>query len=346
DTETEETILKNFGLALMLGVAYSASIGGVGTLIGTAPNILLAGMYKNLFPDAAEIGFVQWMTVGMPVVVLFLPMVWLYLCRAVPSFPLASIQFAGDAPDVIRGELRALGTMSRAEKYIAVVFLITALLWIFRKPIPLGAATLPGWSALFPRPELLHDATVAMAMGILLFILPLSFREGVPLNGGREFFVLDWKTAEKKVPWGILFLFGGGFALAEGFVQTGLDQWIGTRLSGIADWPQWTVIFLVCLGVTFLTEFTSNTATTTMILPILAAAASAALIPPLLLMIPAALAASFAFMLPIATPPNAIVFGSGWVSVSQMSRAGLALNFAGAALIAILANFLVRGLFL
>ncbi|MFQ5674210.1 MAG: SLC13 family permease [Nitrospinales bacterium] len=344
--QTEQQVRQSFGLVLMLAVAYSASIGGVGTLIGTPPNIVLVGFYKKLFPDAGEIGFLQWMLMAIPVVILFLPMVWWYLCRVVSPIPLAGMEFAGQASDAVHHELRALGAMSRAEKYIAVVFFSAAVLWIFRKPVSLGAVTFPGWSGWLPYPHMVHDATVAMAMGLLLFILPLDFRAGVLLNGKREFFVLDWKTIQQGTPWGILFLFGGGFALAAGFTGSGLDQWIGLRLAAIAGLPQWLVIFLVCLAITFLTELTSNTATTTMILPILAAAAVAAQIHPLMLMAPAALAASFAFMLPVATPPNAIVFGSGWVTIPEMSRAGLALNFIGAALITVLASFLIRGLFL
>ena len=185
-----------------------------------------------------------------------------------------------------------------------------------------------------------------MAMGILLMILPIDGLKGRDLNGKREFFVLDWKTVQEKIPWGILLLFGGGFALAEGFGATGVDTWIGGKLTGIAGWPLWCVVLGICLAITFLTELTSNTATTTMILPILGVSAVAANIHPLFFMVPATLAASFAFMLPVATPPNAIVFGSGWVTIPQMSRAGLVLNFVGAGIVTTAVLLLVKSLFL
>ncbi len=344
DPEAETQLRETLGLVLMLGLAYSASIGGVGTLIGTPPNIVFAGFYKELYPENPEITFFQWMVVALPVVILFIPIVWFYLCRFVGPVPLYKMEFGRHQPDVIRREFESLGPISRAEKIVATVFVTTALLWIFRKPIPLGVFAIPGWSQLFPHPELLHDATVAMAMAILLMLCPLNFGKGVELNGKTEHFVLDWRTVESRVPWGILLLFGGGFALASGFARTGLDQWIGAQLAGLATFPLWLVILGVCLGVTFLTELTSNTATTTMILPVIGAAAVAAHYHPLLLMVPATLSASFAFMLPVATPPNAVVFSSGWVTIPKMSKAGLALNFIGAVLVTTLVLLIVRHL--
>ncbi len=327
---------QNLGLVFMLGLAYSASIGGVGTLIGTPPNIVLAGFYKELFPDRPEITFFQWMLVAIPIVVIFLPLAWVYLCRVVSPLRLGEIQIGSGGGEAIQNELRGLGRMSRAEKYIAGIFSATAALWIFRQPINLGFFAVPGWSQIFARPEYLQDSTVAMAMGLLLMILPVNGNKGIRREDKTEYFLLNWKTVETGVPWGILILFGGGFSLAAGFKTTGLDQWIGLQLSGVADWPLWLMILIVCLGITFLTELTSNTATATMILPILGGVAVGAGYPPLLIMAPAALSASFAFMLPVATPPNAIVFGSGWVTVPQMARAGLVLNFLGAILITLL----------
>ncbi len=344
--ESRKSIQESLGLVLMLGLAYSASIGGVGTLIGTAPNIVFAGFYKNLYPQNAEITFFQWMVLAVPLVCVFIPLVWVYLCRFVAPIPLKQIQFGQNEPEIIKNELKALGEMNRAEKIIAVVFASTALLWIFRQPITFGPITLPGWSNLFARPEFLHDATVAMAMGILLMLLPVNFGKGMELNGKLEFFVLDWATVQKKVPWGILLLFGGGFALAAGFRKTGLDKWIGEQLTGVAALPVLGVVLVVCLAITFLTELTSNTATTTMILPIIGATAVAASYHPLMLMIPATLSASFAFMLPVATPPNAIVYSSGWVSIPKMSRAGLALNFLGAILVTAMVLLFAQKIFL
>ena len=344
NAETQKQIEQGLGLVLMLSLAYSASIGGVGTLIGTAPNIVFAGFYKKLFPENPEITFFQWMVMAIPVVIVFIPIVWMYLCRFVSPIPLKNI--SAGSHDIIQRELDDLGPINRAEKTVAVVFCCTAFLWIFRQPISFGEFVIPGWSGLFSHPEFLHDSTVAMAMGILLMILPVDGMKGRDLKGKREFFVLDWKTVQEKIPWGILFLFGGGFALAGGFGMTGLDTWIGGKLTGVAGWPLWCVVLSICLAITFLTELTSNTATTTMILPILGMSAVAANIHPLFFMLPATLAASFAFMLPVATPPNAIVFGSGWVTIPQMSRAGLALNFVGAGIVTSAVLLLVKSLFL
>ena len=341
---SQQAIEKGLGLVLMLALAYSASIGGVGTLIGTPPNIVFAGFYKKMFPDNPEISFFQWMILAVPIVMVFIPIVWMYLCRFVSPFPLESISTGSD--EIIQKELDDLGSMNCAEKIVAGVFCLTALLWIFRKPILLGEFAIPGWSGLFAHPKFLHDSTVAMAMGMLLMVFPVNGAKGLELNGKREWFALDWKTVQAKVPWGILILFGGGFALASGFGATGLDKWIGAKLTGISGWPLWMMVLTICLVVTFLTELTSNTATTTMILPIIGLSAVAVNIHPLLFMVPATLAASFAFMLPVATPPNAIVFGSGWVSVPQMSRAGFVLNFIGAGIVTSAVLILVNILFL
>ncbi len=330
---TRHKVEHYFGLALMLGLAYSASIGGVGTLIGTPPNIVFAGFYKTQFPDQPEISFLQWMVVALPIVIVFLPLVWVFLCRWVSKIPIHHIEVGDGAEELIDQELTALGPMGRAEKFVALVFLTTALLWIFRQPIVLGFVTLPGWSGLFPWGGHIHDATVAMFMGLLLMVVPLGYPKGMEREGQKEFFALDWKTASEKLPWEILLLFGGGFALAAGFRSTGLDHWIGQQLTGIQALPLWMIILTLCLGITFLTEFTSNTATATMILPVIAGAAVMMDAHPLLLMVPVTISASFAFMMPVATPPNAIVFGSGWVTVPQLCRAGLILNFLGAALI-------------
>ena len=342
--ETQRQIEQGVGLVLMLGLAYSASIGGAGTLIGTAPNIVFAGFYKKMFPEYPEITFFKWMVMAIPVVIVFVPLVWLYLCRFVSPLSLKNI--SAGSHEIIQQELDDLGPINRAEKTVAVVFCLTAFLWIFRQPISFGMFVVPGWSGLFSHSEYLHDSTVAMTMGVLLMILPVDGLKGRELNGKREFFALDWKTVQEKIPWGILLLFGGGFALASGFGATGLDKWIGNKLTGVAGWPLWLVVLSICIAITFLTELTSNTATTTMILPILGMSTVAVNIHPLFFMVPATLAASFAFMLPVATPPNAIVFGSGWVTIPQMSRTGFALNFAGAGIVTGAVLILVESLFL
>ena len=337
--DSQKQIENGLGLVLMLGLAYSASIGGVGTPIGTPPNIVFAGFYKNLFPDNPEVSFFQWMILALPIVLVFIPITWIYLCRFVLPFPINQIE--GGESRIIQKELYGLGSMNRGEKIVATVFCFTAMLWIFRRPIVIGEWILPGWSNLFVNPKFLHDSTIAMTMGLLLLVVPVNGTKGLILNGKTEWFALDWKTVQSKTPWGILILFGGGFALASGFGVSGLDKWIGSKLTGVSDWPLWMTVLTICLAVTFLTELTSNTATTTMILPILGMAAIAAAVDPLYFMVPATLAASFAFMLPVATPPNAIVFGSGWVSIPTMSKAGLVLNLIGAGIVTTTVLFLV-----
>ena len=339
--DSQKQIENGLGLVLMLGLAYSASIGGVGTPIGTPPNIVFAGFYKNLFPDNPEVSFFQWMILALPIVLVFIPITWVYLCRFVLPFPITHV--VGGESRIIQKELYGLGSMNRGEKIVATIFCFTAMLWIFRRPIVLGEWILPGWSNLFVNPKFLHDSTIAMTMGLLLLVVPVNGTKGLILNGTTEWFALDWQTVQSKTPWGILILFGGGFALASGFGVSGLDKWIGSKLTGVSDWPLWITVLTICLAVTFLTELTSNTATTTMILPILGMAAIAAAVDPLYFMVPATLAASFAFMLPVATPPNAIVFGSGWVSIQKMSKAGLILNLIGAGIITTTVLVLVSG---
>jgi sodium-dependent dicarboxylate transporter 2/3/5 len=339
--DSQKQIENGLGLVLMLGLAYSASIGGVGTPIGTPPNIVFTGFYKNLFPDNPEVSFFQWMILALPIVLVFIPITWIYLCRFVLPFPINQIE--GGESRIIQKELYGLGSMNRGEKIVATVFCFTAMLWIFRRPIVIGEWILPGWSNLFVNPKFLHDSTIAMTMGLLLLVVPVNGTKGLILNGKTEWFALDWKTVQSKTPWGILILFGGGFALASGFGVSGLDKWIGSKLTGVSDWPLWMTVLTICLAVTFLTELTSNTATTTMILPILGMAAIAAAVDPLYFMVPATLAASFAFMLPVATPPNAIVFGSGWVSIPTMSKAGLILNLIGAGIVTTTVLVLVSG---
>ena len=314
----------------------------MGTPIGTPPNIVFAGFYKKLFPDNPDISFFKWMTLALPIVLVFIPLTWFYLYRIISPFPFSQLEVVEDK--IIQKELDKLGVMSRAEKIVASIFCMTAFLWIFRRPIIVGDFIVPGWSALFEDPQFLHDSTVAMTMGILLLLFPVNGSKGLNLNGKIEWFALDWKTVQTKTPWGILILFGGGFALAAGFGTSGLDKWLGEKLTGVSDWPLWLTVLVICLAVTFLTELTSNTATTTVILPILGMAAIAANIHPLFLMVPATLAASFAFMLPVATPPNAIVFGSGWVSMPKMSKAGLVLNLIGAGIVTTAVLLLLKSL--
>lgn len=288
--------------ALLLGIAYAANIGGVGTPIGTPPNMVFRGIYEETF--GASIGFAEWMALGVPVVLVFLPLMALWLTR--------SINYRGAL------ELPEPGAWRAEEKRVLAMFGLTALAWITRQE-PMG-----GWTELFDLPYT-NDAMVAFLAVVAMFIIPNG-------KGGR---LLDWETAA-KIPWGMLILFGAGLAIATAFKTSGLSESIGNSVSMISAWPIFAVILAVCLAVTFLTEATSNTATTALLMPILAAAAVGAAIDPRLLMIPAAMSASCAFMLPVATAPNVIVFSTGRFTTQRMIREGLALNFIGALVIATL----------
>jgi sodium-dependent dicarboxylate transporter 2/3/5 len=312
-----------FGIALMLGVAYAASIGGISTLIGTPPNAVLAGAANEIL--GIEIGFVQWMGVGLPVALVMLPLTWLALTRLL--YPPGNL--AGDATAILRAEKDALGTPNRGEKLTAAVFALTALAWVLRSEKTFGDITIPGIETYFPG---VRDSTIAMLAAIVLFVLPVDWR--------RREFALNWQTA-KRIPWGILVLFGGGLSLARAMEQSGLAAWIGGAVGSLQAVPMIVIVIAVATLVVFLTELTSNVATTSMAMPVMAGAAVGLGIEPLLLMSAAALAASMAFMLPAATPPNAIVFGSGYLTVPQMSRAGLILNLCAIFVITVLGSVLI-----
>ncbi|MEC9465948.1 MAG: SLC13 family permease [Myxococcota bacterium] len=297
----------NSGRALLLGLAYSASIGGIATPIGTPPNIVLMGIYQEA--TGLDIGFLDWMLLGFPIASVLLILAWLYLTRPLSSVPKSDTSSLEALP--------TLGAMSTHEKRVLLVFGVTALAWMTRAQ-PFG-----GWSGLVGL-RTVGDDTVALAAAVILFLVPSGQPDGSKL--------LDWESAV-KIPWGLLILFGGGIAIAKAFGASGLSEAIGQSLTGLSAWPLVISIGLICLSVTFLTEMTSNTATTTLLMPILAAAAISAQIEPLTLMLPAALSASCAFMLPVATAPNAIVFGTGKISTQEMARTGFGLNLLGALII-------------
>jgi sodium-dependent dicarboxylate transporter 2/3/5 len=339
ESAVDERVTKNFGSVLMLAIAYAASLGGIGTLIGTPPNLIFAGAVRNLFPEAPAIGFLDWMKLGVPVVLIYLPLMWFYLCRFGAGISLREIRFqAGQT--VIAEEIRKLGAMRWQEKYILTVWTIMALLWIFRADIRLGTFTIPGWSGLFGKPAFLQDATVAMAMGLVLCLTPSKANDEK-----TGYHLIDWDTIRHGVPWGVLFLFGGGFAMAAGFEQTGLSGWIGGILSRMGGLSPITMIVLTCFVLMVLTEVTSNTASAVMAMPVLAAAAVQMQIHPFLLMIPGTISVSCAFMLPVSTPPNAIVFGSGWITIPQMAKAGVWLDILGIFIVTALAWFLGTEIF-
>lgn len=329
----KEKAWHNFAVSLFLGIAYAASIGGIGTLVGTPPNIVLAGMLPRLVPGAPEVSFVKWMVIGIPVAVLFIPIVWAVL--TIVLYPAERVHFEMDRRH-LREEYKALGPASRAERWVLSVFALTAGMWIFRSDIDLGIGVIPGWSRLFSHPEFIRDSTVAIFMAIVLFCIPVGSKD-------RKF-LLD-REWYKRIPWNILLLFGGGFALAEGFKVTGLSEWIGSHLVVLEGAPTWGIVAGTCFLMTFLTEVTSNTTTTTVMLPILASASAAIGIDPLLLMVPATISASCAFMLPVATPPNAIAFGSGVLTIPKMARAGIVLNLIGILLVTLVTGLVVPRLF-
>ena len=312
-----------FGCVLLLGIAYSASIGGIGTIVGSPTNVAFLGFAADALPDLPSVGFIQWSTVCLPIVVAFLPLTWLYLCRFGGSIPLASIRFAS-SQSVIRDELAALGPITVPEKRVLAVASLTGLLWIFRAPLELGSFSLPGWSELFPVPGDVHDSTVAMAMAVLLFVLPSGRSEGA--GSGR---MLDWEGAARSIPWGIVFLIGGGLALAAGISESGLAAWAGSWLGAMQGMPGWLLVIAICVLVTIMTETTSNVATVLMLSPVIAAMAAEIGVNPYLLLIPMAVTSSFAFTMPVATPPNAIIFSSGWITIPQMFRAGVVLDAIG-----------------
>ena len=292
---------RQLAIPLLLGIAYAASIGGLGTPIGTPPNLIFMQIYSDQFGQT--ISFPQWMSWGLPVVIIMVPLTGLWLTRGV--------QLSA------RVKLPPVGNWLVAEKRVLGLFGLTALLWITRQA-PLG-----GWSQWWGLPGA-NDASVALLAVIVMALTP----DG---NGGQ---LLKWESA-RKIPWGVLILFGGGIAIATAFMQSGLADHMASQLSILAALPVWLMILLICLSVTFLTEVTSNTATASLLMPLLAVASVAMNVSPVLLMIPAVLSASCAFMLPVATAPNAVIYGSGLVSIKEMARAGFMLNLAGAVVISI-----------
>ena len=297
----------SLAIPLLLGIAYAASVGGIGTPIGTPPNLVFQEIYRQ--NTGTEIPFLTWMSWGLPVVLVFVPLIGIWLTRRL------NYKGAIDMP--------AVGAWQTEEQRVFIVFALTALAWVTRSQ-PFG-----GWSGWLGLPGA-NDASVALLAVVAMFLVP----------DGKGKRLLDWETAA-RIPWGMLILFGGGIAIAKGFVVSGLSAALGDLLAGLAGWHILIMMAIICLTITFLTEMTSNTATTTLMLPILAAAALAADIDPALLMVPAAMSASCAFMLPVATAPNTIVFSTGRFATRIMAREGMALNIVGAGVISVLCYLLL-----
>jgi len=321
---------RNFGLATMLAIAYSASIGGIGTLVGTPPNALFAAFFEQEF--GFEVSFAGWMVLALPLVVVMLPTVWVLLTKVTYRFDLGTTaEEAAHGQDEVRKQLTEMGQMSPAEKRVAAVFAAMACLWVFR-PLLDNLPLLEG----------LSDPGIAIAGALALFLIPAGKRasaaEDAEASAGDGDRLLDWDHA-KRISWDVLILFGGGLALAGAFSSTGLAAVLGEGLGELSWLPLIAFVVAVAAMVIFLTELTSNTATVAALLPVIAAIATATGHPPMILAVAAVFAASCAFMLPVATPPNAIVFASGYVTVPQMMRAGFLLNLIGIGLIALLATF-------
>jgi sodium-dependent dicarboxylate transporter 2/3/5 len=304
---------RSFAVCLLLGIAYAASIGGVGTLIGTPPNIFLAAYIKNNL--GMEISFVQWMAIGLPLVAVFLPLVWLLMTRLL--FPIRIRCIEGGA-ELTRTAFDNLGPMRAGEWAALIVFMVTAITWTVR---PLLTAL--EWNGVRPFSGL-SDPGVAMIAALAVFVIPVDIK--------RRIFVMNWETAV-KLPWGILILFGGGLSLSAAIQANGVGEFLANQVGALAGLPSILIVLGVTALVIFLTELTSNTATAVTLLPILSSLAPALGLHPYMLVIPAAIAASCAFMLPVATPPNAIVFGSGYLTIPQMCKAGVWLNVIGMVLI-------------
>lgn len=298
---------KNLKVALILGIAYASSVGGLGTLIGTPPNVIFAGIYEE--QTGKEFGFLAWMKIGVPVVLIALPIMAWWLTRNV------KLEHALVLPK--------LGNWRIEEKRTLWVFGLTALAWVTRSE-PFG-----GWSGMLDVSGV-GDSTVALFAVVLMFMVP----------NGKDSRLLDWDTA-KTIPWGMLLLFAGGIAIAKGFIASGLSAMLGDWLTSLSDLPPILMMLTICLFVTYLTEITSNTATATLLMPILAVAAISSGLEPAVLMIPAAMAASCAFMLPVATAPNAIAYGIGEIEIKTMVKEGAVLSFIISSMVAMVCYFLL-----
>ena len=284
--------------------------------MGTPPNLVLVKQLSILFPDAPEISFTEWMILGLPVSLTMLAIAWtlLYFMYRPKK------RWEGLSVKTFRREYEKLSVWSYEEKVVVVLFIVLALLWLTRAGINLGGVVIPGWSELFGHPEYINDGTVAVAIAVILFLIPSRSRPGDR--------ILDWSTAN-RLPWNMILLFGGGFALAKGFEVSGLSVWFGESLKFMGQFGEVVILLSIITMMSFLTELTSNTASTQMLLPVFAGLAVSIGMNPLLIMVPVTMAASLAFMLPTATPPNAIVFGSGRIRIRTMIRTGFWLNMAG-----------------
>jgi len=321
--ETLATTNSRFGTAMMLGIAYSASIGGVSTLIGTPTNLIFSGMMTRIFPQAPPVSFFTWLKMGIPILIIFLPFIWYYLVHF--------FRIKGSIPgnrELIEVELRGMGKMSSGEK--RVMYILTVIGWVFREGFSFDRFEIPGWGKLLGVSDFVSDSTVGMLSAMLLFMIPAG-------DGKR---LLDWKTAG-QIPWGVAIIVGGGYAMAAGFKSTGLAEWLGSQLAFVSNFPTLIVLFIVVGFVLLFTELNSNTATANIFLPVLASMAVAGSINPLLLMIPATFASSIVFIMPAGTGPNTVIFASNRLTIADMARAGIWLKLISMVLLPLILYVLI-----
>ena len=307
--------IKNFEIALFLGIAYASSIGGMSSLIGTAPNIVFAGFMQENFN--IDISFLDWMKIALPIGLIMLVASFIILTKII--YP-STFEINAATKNKIKKSLEELGKISRDEKKVFIIFLIAASLWIGRPYLKYHEMLLG-----------LTDAGIAILAAIILFILP---------SDNKKSNLLEWDET-KKLPWGLLLLFGGGLSLASSISSSGLGQWLGTSFSLLVELKPWLIILLITTFIVFLTELTSNTATTSTFLPIATSIAVAISVAPISIAIPLVMASSLAFMLPVATPPNAIVYGSGKITIANMIKAGFILNLIGILIISLVSHYLL-----
>jgi len=308
-----ESTGHKFHIGLLLGIAYSASIGGIATLVGTPPNLSFTRIFSIIFPQAPEINFFSWFIFALPLTVILFAFIFFWLLYL--YYP--HKDWVNPSKEIFKQQYQDLGKAKFEEKVVFTVFVSMALLWITHHGVNIGSFKINGWSALFPEPNYINDGTIAIFLASLLFI--------IPSKSSKSARILD-KDIINKLPWRIVLLFGGGFALASGFTESGLSMWFGEQLKWVSNYSPFLVVFVIALMMSFLTELTSNTATTEMLLPILAGLAVSIEVNPLIFMLPATLSASLAFMLPVATPPNAIVFGTNKLLIKDMIRTGFLIN--------------------
>ncbi|MBP1840985.1 SLC13 family permease [Formosa algae] len=317
--------ISSFAAGLLLSIAHACSIGGIATLVGTPPNLSFLRIFEIIYPGAPEISFGQWIMFAFPItLMIFMFSLFLLYLTYRPKGNIEALEAS-----FFKDKYKALGDVTPEQKRVFVLFVCLALLWVFRSNLNLGFLTIPGWSTLFKNPKFLNDGTVAIFVAMLLFIVPSSKKKEA---------LVDWKIMV-KLPWHIVFLFGGGFALAKGFMDSGLSSYVGGLLGATKGMSAMNLVGTLTALMSVLTEFTSNTATTEMLLPIVSSLATEIEVNPLLIMIPVTLAASMAFMLPIATPPNAIVFGTGKLKMIQMIKTGIIIDIFATIVIVLMTLF-------